>query len=165
MSDSSDEGEKLLGDGRTGKDLSSFLAKVDEIGTLPAFDLCLKSFDVLLEIWTECFDVLLLAGDLVHGLITSTDGESGSEAIKKADAYLQRDQLAESRANPSSLGGGGQDRTIINRGPPKNVGSGDSVGTAASAAAPTSDMGRSCTALYISINGQEGEPSPPLQTS
>ena len=51
MSDSSDEeGDKLLGDGRTGKDLSSFLAKVDEIGTLPAFDLGLKSFDVLLEI-------------------------------------------------------------------------------------------------------------------
>ena len=98
----------------------------------------------------------MLAGDLVHGLITSTDGESSSEAIKKADAYLQRDQPAESRANPSSsLGGGGQDRTIINRGPPKNVGSGESVGTAASAAAPTSDMGRSCTALYISINPGE----------
>ena len=34
MSDSSDEGDKLLSDARTGKDLSGFLAKVDEIGKL-----------------------------------------------------------------------------------------------------------------------------------
>ncbi len=50
MSGSSDEeGEKLLSDGRAGKDLSSFLAKVDEIGTAPgghSFDPDAKSFDV-----------------------------------------------------------------------------------------------------------------------
>ena len=35
MSDSDEEvAEKLLSDGRTGKDLSSLLAKVDEIGAL-----------------------------------------------------------------------------------------------------------------------------------
>ena len=55
MSGSSDEeGEKLLSDGQTGKDLSSFLAKVDEIGTcsprLSSFDLGAKSFDVLLKV-------------------------------------------------------------------------------------------------------------------
>lgn len=79
----------------------------------------------------------MIAGDLVRGLVTSTDEDSSSQAIKKADAYLQRDY--ESGANPSSLGGG-QDRTIINRGPPK--GSGDPAGTT-SAAASTAGMGRS----------------------
>ena len=34
MSDSDEEGEKLVSDGRTGKDLSSFLARVGEIGKL-----------------------------------------------------------------------------------------------------------------------------------
>ena len=80
----------------------------------------------------------MVAGDLVHGLVTSTDEDSSSQAIKKADTYLQRD--SESRANPSSSLGGGQDRTIINRGPPK--GSGDPPVATTSAAAPTADMGR-----------------------
>lgn len=65
MSDSSDEGERLLSDGRTGKDLSSFLAKVDAIGiSLRSFISRgggkILVFDVLLEVRTECFDVLFV---------------------------------------------------------------------------------------------------------
>lgn len=87
--------------------------------------------------------LIIIIGDLIHGLVTSTDGDSSSQAIKKADAYLQRDQAESRGANPTSLRGrGGQDRMIINRGPPTG-GSGDSVGTTTAAAAPTSDVGRS----------------------
>ena len=83
------------------------------------------------------------AGDLVHGLVTSTDGNSNSQAIKNADAYL-RERDTESNAAKSSrrLQSGGQDRTVINRGPPAK-GSGDSPSIGSnSAAALTADVGR-----------------------
>lgn len=87
------------------------------------------------------FVFFTIAGDLVHGLVTSTDEDSSSQAIKKADAYLESERDSESKEQSSSLCGG-QDRTIINRGPPAPRGSGDLVSTT-SAAAPTADMGRS----------------------
>ena len=54
---------------------------------------------------------MFAVGDLVRDLAVSSDKESSSEAIKKADSYLKN----EAKAVATS----GKDRTIINRGTPR----------------------------------------------
>ena len=80
--------------------------------------------------YMECFYVL---GELVHGLVTSSDKDTSSEAIKKADNYLQKE--AKEACGPC-----GQDRTVINRGTSKSTEHAQSGSTAA--AGPTTDMGK-----------------------
>lgn len=53
---------------------------------------------------------MFAVGDLVRDLAVSSDKESSSEAIKKADSYLKAKAVATS----------GKDRTIINRGTPRS---------------------------------------------
>lgn len=79
-----------------------------------------------------CTYFAIITGDLVHNLATSNDKTSTSAAIRNADDYLRRESKAAATGRPS-----GQDRTVINRDPPraKNTGHGSA------AAAPTDDMG------------------------
>ena len=65
--------------------------------------------------------------------MTSSNKDASSEAIKKADNYLQKE--AEEACRPC-----GQDRTLINRGPPESTEHGQSGSTAA--AGSTTDMGK-----------------------
>ena len=74
------------------------------------------------------------AGDLVHGLAVSSDKESNSEAIKKADDYLEREAKAIGQCTVS-----GQDRTVINRGPPPDRT--EHAQSGSEAAASSTDMG------------------------
>ena len=62
--------------------------------------------------------------------MTSTDKDTSSEAIKKADNYLQKEAKEAC----------GQDRTVINRGPPGSTEHVQSGSTAA--AGPTTDIGK-----------------------
>ena len=71
-----------------------------------------------------------VVGELVHGLVTSSDKDTSSESIKKADDYLQK--KAEEACRPC-----GQDRTVINRGPPESTEHAQS-----GSAGPTTDMGK-----------------------
>lgn len=90
----------------------------------------------------EC---LFVTGDLVHDLATSTDKDSSSRAIKKADDYLEILRTDKASATHPSISG--QDRTVINRGPSnKSSSTSGNMKTTehtqfTSATAPTTDMG------------------------
>ena len=80
------------------QDLSSFLARVDEIGTWSFCLLASYIFVTTLELgFIHGSNATINAsGDLVRGLSASNDKTAADDAINKADAYLHSSKASES---------------------------------------------------------------------